>query len=96
MGHCQNAGAFSDELEELINDGFDECWMITSTGHVHCGFEIIADRRRQAIEGSADINPNLIQLPPISLSALVPRATECAWVSMKPSFSELIFPICSE
>ena len=36
--------------------------MITSTGHVHCGFEIVADRRRQAIEGSADINPNLIQL----------------------------------
>ena len=37
--------------------------MITSTGHVHCGFEIVADRRRQAIEGSTDFDLDLIELP---------------------------------
>ena len=44
-------------------NGFDDCGMIASAGHVHCGFEVVADRRRQAIEGSADFDPNLIQLP---------------------------------
>jgi len=60
-GIARDVGTFANKRGKSMN-GFDDCGVIASAGHIHRGFEVIADSGRQAIKTTADFDLHLIQL----------------------------------